>query len=209
MNNESGLDYDSSFGWMSHRVRHRSSASWELFGGLISVSWLGVVLLALAVIFSLSGCSTVQTAIEQSEVAEEAVEQGEDLIRAGEDFADQAGETGKAAKRLAPNRTCIEAKDASRKFNVQARMVGADKTYWLKPTEFVRWTPSAGWLSDKHVFTIEMDIYRGRQFVKTTAQTVENEFNKYEISKKGCGILYFTSDGDEIQGLRKPREMNF
>lgn len=209
MNNESGLDYDSSFGWMSHRVRHRSSASWEIFGGLISVSWLGVVLLAFAVMFSLSGCSTVQTAVEQSEVAEEAVEQGEDLFRAGEDIAKQAQETGQSAKRLTPQRSCVEAKNTEDRFQVKARLIGTDQRYTLRLNEYKRFDLSGGWFTDRHTFTIEMEVLDNKtgEF-STRAQTVENNFDRYQLTKQGCGVLYFTADEDRIRGFSKPGEMD-
>jgi Tfp pilus assembly protein PilX len=195
---------ENSWSYLNRNANKRSSASWEIFGGTSTVLFMGVVMLLWVVL--LSGCSTVQRFAEQSKAAEEAIEQGEDLFRAGENFADQAGETGKAAKRLAPNRTCIEAKDASAQYDVRARLVGTDQRYLLSPTEFKRWE-RISWLADRHAFTIEMEVFQNGEYIRTTAQRIENEFSRYELSKDGCGILYFTSDGERIEGLQKPSEM--
>jgi hypothetical protein len=190
-----------------NQINHNSSASWEIFGGASTVLFISAVMLLLAVL--LSGCSTVQRVAQQTEVAEEVVEQGEDLARAGENFADQAGETGKAARQLAPQRSCVEAKNTENRFQVNARLVGTDQRHTLSLNEYERFDLSGGWFTDRHTFTIEMEVFDKKtgQFT-TRAQTVENEFSEYEVTKKGCGVLYFTSDGESIQGLQKPGKVN-
>jgi Tfp pilus assembly protein PilX len=186
--------------------------SWGQIFKETAKSTLGVVAIVVIVIsfaIIMGGCSTAEKVVQHSEAAEDAFEQADDFLRSKERAINQAHETIQSAKRLKPQRTCIEAKDASTEYDARARLIGSDERHVLRPTEFVRWHLSGGWATDSHEFTIEMEVFRDGEYVRTTAQRIENEFNKYEISKEGCGVLYFTSDKERIEGLQKPREMDF
>jgi len=186
--------------------------SWGQIFKQTAKSILGVVAIVVIVIsfaIIMGGCSTAEKVVQHSETAEDAFEQADDLMRAGERAAQQARETGQAASRLTPERSCVEAKNTEERYMVDARLIGTDQRHTLDLNEYKRFEPSGGWLTDKHQFTVEMEIFdKQTGEFSTRAQTIENNFDRYELTKQGCGILYFVADGDRIEGLAKPGKTN-
>lgn len=170
-------------------------------------------LILLISILAFAGCSTFEPIMQRGEdvvrSTEDVVRSTDRLARSTERLSDQTAETGRSIKRLKKQRTCVEAKDASAEYNTMVRLVGTDQRHPLKATEYVRFDIPVERFADKHVFTVEMDVYtKDGQYVKTAPQQIENKFNKYELTDSGCGIVYFTSDNQRITGLKKAGEVD-